>query len=166
MIRQAGYVSQSITRTPLDDQGARLANAILSAGTEVSLADLQRLAMRMTGATRLSPTIRFSGGSSTFDTPSRSAISRLARAIELGMFDGRTVVFVGFSDGEGAASGNLTLSRNRAEAVRRAVLEAALAADLDRVSFRSTGFGEALPIACDDSAWGAAINRRVEVWLE
>jgi len=166
VIRRAGFVSQSITRTPLAEQGGRLANAILSAGGDISLEDLQRLAARMAGATRLSPTIRFSGGSSAFDTPSRSAISRLARAIEQGMFDGRTLVFVGFSDGDGAASANLTLSRNRAEAVRRAVLEAAVAADLDRVTFRAAGFGEALPIACDDDAWGAAINRRVEVWLE
>ena len=166
VIRRAGYVSQSITRTPLDEQGGRLANAILSAGEEITLGDLQRLAARMASATRLSPTIRFSGGSSEFDTPSRSAISRLARAIEQGTFDGRTLVFVGFSDGAGGASANLSLSRNRAEAVRRAVLEAAVAADLDRVSFRATGFGEALPIACDDSDWGAAINRRVEVWLE
>lgn len=166
VIRRAGYVSQSITRTPLEEQGGRLANAILSAGDEISLADLQRMAGRMASATRLSPTIRFSGGSSTFDTPSRSAISRLARAIEEGVFDGRTLVFVGFSDGDGGAAANLSLSRNRAEAVRRAVVEAAVAADLDRVSFRSTGFGEALPIACDESDWGAAINRRVEVWLE
>ena len=166
VIRRAGFVSQSITRTPIDEQGGRLANAILSAGSEVTLSDLQRLAGRMTAATRLSPTIRFSGGSSQFDTPSRSAISRLARAIEQGVFDGRTLVFVGFSDGAGSAAANLSLSRNRAEAVQRAVVEAAVGADMDRINFRATGFGEALPIACDDSDWGAAINRRVEVWLE
>lgn len=166
VIRLAGYVSQSITRTPLEAQGDRLANAILSAGDEISLSDLQRLTARMAGAIRLSPTIRFSGGASQFDTPSRSAISRLARAIEQGQFDGRTLVFVGFSDADGSAAANLTLSRNRADAVRRAVIEAAVAADLDRVTFRSAGFGEALPIACDDGDWGAAVNRRVEVWLE
>ena len=60
VIRRAGYVSQSITRTPLAEQGTRLANAILAAGDEVLLEDLQRLASRMTGAIRLSPTIRFS----------------------------------------------------------------------------------------------------------
>ena len=26
-------------------------------------------------------------------------------------------------------------------------------------------FGEALPIACDDTALGRRVNRRVEVWL-
>ncbi|MEM1272455.1 MAG: phosphate ABC transporter substrate-binding/OmpA family protein [Pseudomonadota bacterium] len=166
MIRRAGFVSQSITRTSLDGQGGRLVNAILAAGDDVSLTDLQRLAERMADATRLSPTIRFSGGSSSFDAQSRSAISRLARAIEQGDFDGRTLVFVGFSDGAGSATVNLNLSRSRADTVRRSVIEAAGAADLSRVNFRSTGFGEALPIACDDSNWGAAINRRVEIWLE
>lgn len=166
VIRRAGYVSQSVTRTPMEEQGRRLSNAILAAGSEVTLADLQRLVSRMNTATRLSPTIRFSGGASTFDAQSRSAISRLARAIEQGMFDGRTLIFVGFSDGAGRASANLALSRNRADTVRRAVMEAAIGADLDRLTFRTTGFGEAMPMACDSSDWGAAINRRVEVWLE
>lgn len=166
VIRRTGFVSQAIIRTPINAQGVRLANAIQAAGEETDLADLQRLAALMTGTARLSPTIRFSDGSSSFDTPSLSAISRLALAIEDGEFDGRTLVFVGFSDAAGSAAANLNLSRNRADSVRRAVMAAALAADLGAVSFRTAGFGEALPIACDTDDWGAAINRRVEIWLE
>jgi phosphate transport system substrate-binding protein len=26
-------------------------------------------------------------------------------------------------------------------------------------------FGEAMPMACDDTAWGRQVNRRVEVWV-
>ncbi|MBF9035154.1 OmpA family protein [Rhodobacterales bacterium HKCCE2091] len=166
VIRRAGFVSQSITESPVEDQGRRLANAIAAAGADVSLADLQRLAARMEDAARLSPTFRFSGGSTEFDTQSLSAISRLARAIEQGEYDGRRLTFVGFSDSAGRAGANIALARNRAETVRRAVMEAAATADLARVELRIAAFGEALPIACDDTAWGAAVNRRVEVWLE
>ncbi|MBF9031282.1 OmpA family protein [Rhodobacterales bacterium HKCCE3408] len=166
VIRRTGFVSQTITETPVEDQGRRLANAILAAGDGTVLADLQRLADRMETSVRLSPTFRFSGGATELDTQSLSAVSRLARAIEAGDFDGRTLIFVGFSDGAGTAATNLRLSRNRAEAVRRAVMEAAATADLARVDFRTAAFGEALPIACDDSEWGRAANRRVEVWLE
>jgi phosphate transport system substrate-binding protein len=53
----------------------------------------------------------------------------------------------------------------RAEAVRRAVREAAPTADLDRISLSVDAFGEAMPLACDDAEWGREINRRVEVWV-
>lgn len=166
VIRRAGFVNQSIVTSPVAAQGNRLSNAIRAAGPEISLQDLQRLAGRLGGAVRLSPTFRFSGGSTELDAQSASSVSRLARAIEQGQFDGRTLVFVGFSDGQGDAAANLRLARERAEAARVAVAEAAAAADLNRVRFRVDAFGEALPMACDDSVWGRAVNRRVEVWLE
>ena len=82
-----------------------------------------------------------------------------------GGHDGRELVFVGFSDGVGPAAANLDIARRRAEAVRSAVEAAAETADLDRVQISARAFGEALPMACDDSAWGRQINRRVEVWV-
>ncbi|MEL6533084.1 MAG: phosphate ABC transporter substrate-binding/OmpA family protein [Pseudomonadota bacterium] len=166
LVRQAGFVSQTITASPLEDQGRRLAQAILAAGPETNLLGLQDLAQAMAQSARLSSTIRFADGSSEFDTQSRASISRLARALERGEFDGRRLVFVGFSDGAGAASANLRLSVNRAEAVAQAVRDAAFSADLSQVEFSTQGFGEALPMACDDTAWGRAVNRRVEVWLQ
>jgi phosphate transport system substrate-binding protein len=33
------------------------------------------------------------------------------------------------------------------------------------VRLRAEAYGEALPMACDDSDWGRRVNRRVEVWL-
>ncbi len=75
-------------------------------------------------------------------------------------------MFVGFSDGEGPASANLVLSRRRAEAVRAAVLAAATTVDRNRLKLSVDAFGEAMPMACDDTDWGRQINRRVEVWVE
>ncbi len=166
IIRRAGFVSQTILSEPTAAQGDRLANAILAAGDEITLPDLQRLSTRLLGVTRLTPTFRFAAGTTELDPQSLSAVSRLARAIERGEYDGRRLLFVGFSDGDGPASTNLGLSRGRAETVRAAVMEAASAADLNRVQFRVEAFGEALPMACDDTDWGRAVNRRVEVWLE
>lgn len=165
VIRRLGFVNQAITAEPLALQGNRLANAIIAAGEETGLEDLQALVTVMTGAERLSPTLRFEEGTTDLDAQSLSAVSRLARAIEQGLFDGRDLIFVGFSDGQGAAEANLRLSRGRAETVRLAVIGAAETGDMNRVSLHVAGFGEAMPMACDDTAAGRAVNRRVEVWL-
>jgi phosphate transport system substrate-binding protein len=43
---------------------------------------------------------------------------------------------------------------------------AAIAPDLDVESLPVVeGFGEALPMACDETAIGRHLNRRVELWL-
>ena len=47
-----------------------------------------------------------------------------------------------------------------------AVLDAAETFDPERVVIEAEAFGEALPMACDDTDWGRRINRRVEVWVE
>ncbi|MBF9058711.1 OmpA family protein [Rhodobacterales bacterium HKCCSP123] len=166
VVADAGYIDQGLTRASLSVQGMRLANAIAAAGAEVPLAELQRLVGTLGSAERLSSTFRFANGSVEFDAQSRAAAARLAAAIERGDFDGRRLIFVGFSDGEGPAEVNLRLSLRRAEAAREAVLAAAEGAQPDRVRLEVDAFGEAMPMACDDNDWGRAVNRRVEVWLD
>ena len=85
--------------------------------------------------------------------------------MESGFYDGRKLMFVGFSDGEGPVKVNARISGERAVAVQRAVVAAARTADLDRIELDTEAFGEAMPMACDDSPWGRQINRRVEVWV-
>ena len=166
LVAEAGLINQTLTRTSLSEQGMRLANAVTAAGEDVPLSELQRLIDRLRMAERLSATLRFADGSADLDAQSRAAVAQLAAAIEGGVFDGRRLIFVGFSDGEGPAAVNLRLSQRRAEAVRDAVLAAADAADPGRVTLEVDAFGEAMPMACDDSDRGRAVNRRVEVWLD
>ena len=75
------------------------------------------------------------------------------------------MVCVGFSDGDGPAGPNKIIAKRRAEAVRQAVSLAAETANLDRITLEVEAFGEAMPMACDDSEWGRQVNRRVEVWV-
>ena len=165
VVRRAGFINQDVEAFPFDLQGQRLANAIIHAGSDVTLEDLQVMVARLSEATRLTPTFRFPGGETHLDAVSLAAADRLARLIEAGAHDGRELIFAGFSDGEGSAEANRALARDRAIAVRDAVQLAAPAADLGRVGFRIAAFGEALPMACDDTDWGRQVNRRVEVWL-
>jgi phosphate transport system substrate-binding protein len=163
-VLRAGFVDQAIARTPLNRQGNRLANAIRNAGDEIPLTEIQRLVSTLDGARRLSVTFRFRDGSKELDAQSRSNVVLLARALETGTIGAGELSFVGFSDGLGAAEANQRLSRERAASVRAAVLSEAATADPSRITLKVEGFGEAMPMACDDTEWGRQINRRVEVW--
>jgi phosphate transport system substrate-binding protein len=160
----AGYIDRSLGFAPLTQDGARLLGAIRNAGAGVDLAALQRLAAAMTGGQRLSLTFRFQDGSTQLDAHSADNLADLARHIGAGRFAGQDLVLAGFSDGSGAADVNLALSKNRADAVRAALM--ALAPDLTEAQLPQVkAFGEALPMACDTTATGRQINRRVELWL-
>ncbi|MBA3909749.1 MAG: hypothetical protein C0524_07635 [Rhodobacter sp.] len=164
VIAGGGYVDRSATRQPMTADGLRLINAIQGAGDDVTLADLKRLVNLMDGADRLSLTFRFEDGSSTLDAQSRDNLADLAQLIASGQFRDQRLVLAGFSDGSGAAPANLALSVERAARVVQEL--AAIAPDLAPEALPVIdGFGEALPMACDETAIGRQLNRRVELWL-
>jgi len=165
VIRRAGFVDLAAVPIPLADQGDRLAAAITYAGPEVPLGELQRLVRVLSPQVRMSSTFRFEPGSTRLDGQSRSNVMQLAQSVRDGRFGNKRLMFVGFSDGRGPADANRDLSAARAVAVQRAV-EAALGGIFpDNVVFESEAFGEALPMACDDTIWGQQTNRRVELWV-
>jgi phosphate transport system substrate-binding protein len=165
VIRRAGFVDQAPEEIKIESQGNRFANAIIAAGGETTLAELQRMTSTLAPMARLTTSFRFEAGSIRLDAQSRSNVQQLARALEQGTYDARQLRFVGFSDGQGAAKANRDIALRRAEAVRRAVSTAAVTANLDRVDLSVDAFGEAMPMACDDTEWGRQANRRVEVWV-
>jgi phosphate transport system substrate-binding protein len=164
-VAAAGYIDRNPERQPMTADGLRLINAIKGAGDETTLADLQRLVGVMDGADRLSLTFRFEDGSSRLDAHSRENLTDLARMMEAGLFRDQALTLAGFSDGSGAAATNLDLSESRAQAVLAELQTAAPSltpAQLPVVQ----AFGEALPMACDTTAPGRRLNRRVELWLK
>lgn len=165
VVRRSGFVDQAPEEISMNAQGDRFANAIQSAGPEVPLEQLQEMIQTLKPMTRLTTSFRFETGSTRPDAQSRENIAQLARALEAGTYDARQLLFVGFSDGEGPAAGNQRIALKRANTVRDAVLKSAETAGIDRVGIDVAAFGEALPMACDDSEWGRQVNRRVEVWL-
>lgn len=165
VIRRSGFVDQSPEEIPIRSQGDRLANAVLAAGPEITLEQVQQMVTVLKPMTRLTTSFRFETGFARLDAQSRSNVQQLARAIEAGAYDERKVLFVGFSDGEGSAATNQRIAEARAKAVRDAVLRTAETASPLRADVDVAAFGEALPMACDDSDWGRRVNRRVEVWV-
>lgn len=165
VIRRAGLTDQAPEEVGIKAQGDRFANAITQAGPEIGLEALQRLVADLTDRRRLSLSFRFEVGSARLDAQSRSNVALLAQMLEAGRYDARDLLFAGFSDGDGGAAANQRIAEKRAGAVLTAVKQAAETANLDQITLSARGYGEALPMACDDSAWGRQVNRRVEVWL-
>lgn len=105
------------------------------------------------------PGISFSPGGAALARASEPALERLAGL--LAAEPGLAVVIVGHSDNRGGLDANRALSRRRAEAVRRALIERGVAAD----RLAADGVGFLAPIASNASAEGRARNRRVELVL-
>lgn len=73
----------------------------------------------------------------------------------------RTVLVEGFTDSTGSTAHNLELSQRRAEAVRAALAQMGI--ERNRVETR--GYGEAYPVAGNNTAGDRQLNRRVEIVL-
>lgn len=71
----------------------------------------------------------------------------------------RQVLIEGFTDSTGSAEYNRQLSERRANAVRDALVDEGV----DARRIRTRGYGEAYPVAANDSEGSRQLNRRVEV---
>lgn len=124
---------------------------------------IREMLNEMASNDRLSTTFRFRTGSSQLDERGRLDLARLIDFLS-NEPAGTQVTFVGFTDDVGVFEANRRLGIERAEEVRRDILEAA-GGLVDHIEFRTTGYGEVAPSACNISERGRSINRRVEVWI-
>jgi outer membrane protein OmpA-like peptidoglycan-associated protein len=76
-------------------------------------------------------------------------------------FPQRSALVEGFTDSTGSAAHNQTLSGQRADAVRTALVRQGIA--MERVSAR--GYGETSPVGSNATTEGRQLNRRVEIVL-
>lgn len=163
-IDRAGFIDKRPDPVPLAEQGDRIARAVLAAETGAGFPALEAAMQQLDGHSRLSLAFRFTPGTARLEPTSQSDVQSLAAFLDAGLFDGEELVFAGFSDGIGAADANSTLSQARAETVRDAV-QGLMVTNPNRAELLARGFGEVMPLACDEAVWGRHVNRRVEVWV-
>jgi outer membrane protein OmpA-like peptidoglycan-associated protein len=82
-------------------------------------------------------------------------------ALVLTQNPGRSVLIEGFADSTGTDAHNLALSERRAQSVQSALNARGIGSD--RAATR--GYGEAFPVAANDTAQNRQLNRRVEIVL-
>jgi outer membrane protein OmpA-like peptidoglycan-associated protein len=100
----------------------------------------------------------FASGRATLTSAGLASLNRLAGTL------GRSanLQVEGFTDSQGADAANLRLSRQRADAVRQALIDAGM--DGSRIA--AVGRGKTNPVADNASANGRARNRRVEIIVQ
>ncbi|MGV6839965.1 MAG: OmpA family protein [Planktomarina sp.] len=139
---------------------------LLNATDDTELKNVTRVLRRLEGYTRIDLSFQFKPDTQDLDTLSITNLDYVADLLLQGGFKDKAVIFAGFTDGSGPYDANLTLSLKRAKFVRDAV-RMRMGSDAPPLTqFRARGFGETLPVACNDTAWGHQQNRRVEIWIK
>jgi outer membrane protein OmpA-like peptidoglycan-associated protein len=142
------------------EEQARAAEAAEDRSLELER-ELEQLETRDTDRGLVLPLgdVLFDTGAATLKPGAATTIDRLAQFMR--DYPERSVRIEGHTDSAGSDETNQSLSERRAQAVRDALLERGLAAE--RIA--TLGYGEARPIAGNDSAGGRQQNRRVEIVL-
>ena len=101
--------------------------------------------------------VLFATGQSTIVGANNSNLAKLA--VFLNQYQDRTVLIEGHTDSVGAESSNMSLSQNRADAVKSYLVREGVAAN----RLQAMGKGEGSPISSNVTDTGRQQNRRVEV---
>lgn len=103
--------------------------------------------------------LNFASGSAVIDGESRIEVDNLSSILKA--YPEVNIVIEGFTDSTGNADANVSLSQQRADAVKSRLLEAGI--NDSRIATK--GFGAANPIGDNETIEGRAQNRRIEVLL-
>ncbi|RAK62191.1 OmpA family protein [Hymenobacter edaphi] len=101
--------------------------------------------------------VYFDTGKATLTTESQQQLKNIAAILKA--FPNAAIKLGGYTDNKGSADANLTLSADRANAARKAVMNNGI--DAGRVA--AEGYGQEHPLATNDTPEGRAQNRRVDV---
>lgn len=110
------------------------------------------------GQDRVPFDVRFESGTDQLDNRALRNLDLLSATMQEPASAGRRLLLVGFADNSGDPRANLVLSRSRAATVMRYL------SDRGVTGVEVAGFGDALPVAANDTPPGREQNRRVEVW--
>ena len=164
IIAEAGFIDRDIESQGIEIQGARLAHSLTSP-EEFSLPVFREMLTEIKDAERLSPTFRFTLGSSNLETRSQSEAERFARLLAGGAYRGKDILLVGFTDSIGEFDVNRHLAARRAQSVLDTLKTAVAEGALDAVPIVIQSYGDLTPVGCNETAEGRELNRRVEVWI-
>jgi OmpA-OmpF porin, OOP family len=101
--------------------------------------------------------VNFANGSADIPASMNGFFQNAAGALKQ-LPQGTVVEIAGYTDNTGDPQANVTLSQQRADAVRNALIKAGVSPDM----LTAKGYGSANPVGSNDSAEGRLSNRRIE----
>jgi phosphate transport system substrate-binding protein len=161
-ISEAGFVNQTIESQTFQEQTKRLAPALLVPDKEFNFAHMRDLVNDLRNARRLSVNFRFQRSSAVLDEKAFQDIPRLARFLKSDAMKSKELLLLGFTDNTGTFEVNRVVSSNRATSFKNALVAEGVPANQIAVK----AYGNLLPVGCNASEAGQAMNRRVEVWVK
>jgi outer membrane protein OmpA-like peptidoglycan-associated protein len=143
------------------ETAARLAAEQRAATAQAALAKLASVKDEARGLViTLSGSVLFASGKSALLPAARSRLDQVSEVLLTTRE--RNLLIEGHTDSQGSEGSNVTLSQNRANAVRDYILSRGYGADL----VKAVGLGESNPVADNGNAEGRANNRRVEIIIQ
>lgn len=157
--RQAAMERQAANDAQVGEQAARQRTLDAESRSRLLEAQLLELQARKTdrGMVVTLGDVLFDTNLAQLKTGGIRNVERLADFVR--QYPQRNVMIEGFTDSTGSDSRNQELSDERAGAVRTALLGMGIGAE--RITSR--GYGDAYPVAGNDTAAGRQMNRRVEI---
>jgi outer membrane protein OmpA-like peptidoglycan-associated protein len=156
----------AIMQGTADQQTAALAAAGANAERDQALIAQQEMQLKELNAKKTERGLVITLGDVLFSTNKAQLKSGGMRNVQkladfLKQYPQHKVLVEGYTDSTGSNSLNQELSDRRANAVRAALIDMGISSD--RVTTR--GYGEAFPVAGNDTAASRQLNRRVEIIL-
>lgn len=147
-----------------DAQAAALADAEAKAASDQQLIAQQEMQLKELNAKKTERGLVITLGDVLFGVNKAQLQSGGTRSVQkladfLKQFPQQKVLVEGYTDSTGSDSLNRELSERRANAVRMALLDKGISSD--RVT--THGYGEAFPVADNNTAASRQLNRRVEI---
>ena len=166
MIDRRGYPSLSVFENGLENQGNRIVHSLLTTSKSVPITEVHTMLSMLNGARQLSTVLRFTTGTEALVPQSSTALEALMSELFLGNYADQAVMIIGFTESKGNTRENKRLSKASAQLVSRLIKDTDSSDPLADLQIDVLGFGEASPLACEDTPEGAAINNRVEIWVK
>jgi len=156
----------AIVQQTADQQAAALAAASAKAERDQALIAQQQMQLKELNAEKTARGLVITLGDVLFSTNEAQLASGGMHNLQkladfLKQYPQHKVMVEGYTDSTGSSDHNQALSDRRANAVRTALLDMGISSD--RVISR--GYGEAYPVAGNDTATSRQLNRRVEIIL-
>lgn len=156
----------AIAQETTDQQAAELAAASANAERDQELIAKQEMQLKELNAKKTERGLVITLGDVLFNTGKAQLKSGGIHNVQkladfLKQYPKQKVLVEGHTDSTGSDTFNLGLSDRRASAVRLALIDKGIASD--RITTR--GYGEAYPVAGNETAAGRQMNRRVEIIL-